>query len=73
MPSSKKVDSLGILFLKLCILNGEKSVNDVLGDWGECLFTNSGANNSDCLNDLSTELLVLNGAEFLQCTEQEIE
>ena len=48
-------------------------MDNVIGAWLEGLFANSGANQGDSFNGLTTELLVGRGGELIEETDQELE
>jgi hypothetical protein len=55
----------------LRILDLEHDLDDVLGDWAEGFQTDCRSNDCDCLNSLTSELLVVFSIELAEVLNQE--
>ena len=53
-----------VTFFELSILDLKHDSDDILSGRTESFHANSGANNRNCLDGLTSELLVLRGAEL---------
>ena len=73
MPRTQQVDSLSIFVVKLLGLNLQHSLNHNISFNSESDFTNTSTDDSDGLDDLTSELLVLDANILLKLGDKDIE
>ena len=73
LPRTQQVDSLSIFVVKLLRLNLKHSLNHNISFNSESDFTDTSTDDSDGLDDLTSELLVLDAHILLKLGDKDIE